>query len=82
MKYEKEYQDFVKQITEKFISFVTGDCPPKTWSGDSFCNDMYRDATEEEKSEFYKKNNESALNWLNENMITYNEWLTKHKQIC
>jgi len=79
MKYEKEYQEFVKQITDKFISFVTGEYPPKTWSGHAFCDDMYREATEEERDKFYKENNKYALKWLNENMVTYDEWIAKHK---
>lgn len=79
MKYEKEYQEFVKQITDKFISFVTGECPPKTWSGQGFCDDMYREATEEERDKFYKENNKWVLKWLNENMVTYDEWIAKHK---
>ena len=79
MKYEKEYQEFVKQITDKFISFVTGECPSKTWSGHSSCDDMYREATEEEIDKFYKENNKWALKWLNENMVTYDEWIVNHK---
>ena len=78
MKYEKEYQEFVKQITDKFIQMVSGECPPKTWSGHGFCDDMYSEATEKEKELYYKENNELALNWLNENMVNYDMWLDKY----
>ena len=79
MKYEKEYQDFIKDITDKFISFLIGECPPQTWSGQSLCDDMYREPTEEERNIFYRENNKYALKWLNENMVTYDEWITKYK---
>lgn len=79
MKYEKEYQEFVKKITDKFITFVTGECPPQTWSGHSFCDDMYREPTDEEKDKFYKENNKFALQWLKENMVCYDEWIEKYK---
>ena len=73
-KYRKDYQKFAKQITDEFISKVSGDCLPKTWSGHSFCDDMYKEATNEEEDNFYRENNKWALKWLNENMITYDEW--------
>lgn len=35
--------------------------------------------TEEDQSVYFKSNNEFALKWLNENMVTYDEWIAKHK---
>ena len=78
MKYEKEYQMFVKEITDKFISMVTGELPIQY-----FCGEM-RDGsakipTEEEQQEFFKENNRYALEWLNNNMVFYNEWIVNYK---
>lgn len=77
--YEEEYQIFVKEITEKYISFTKGDCPVKTWDGHGNCDNQYVLPTEKEEKEFHKKRNIDATNWLNKNMITYNEWLKKYK---
>jgi hypothetical protein len=78
MKYEKEYQEFAKGITDKFISMVTGELPIQY-----FCEQMSdgkgRIPTDEEQQEFFKENNKRALDWLNKNMVNYDEWITKHK---
>lgn len=79
MKYEKEYQEFAKGITDKFISMVTGELPIQY-----FCGEMSdgpgREPTEEEQNEFFRKNNKYALEWLNKNMVTYVDWTAKHKK--
>lgn len=80
MKYEKEYPEFVKQITDKYISLTSGECPSKTWSGNNLCDDMFLEPTEKEIMEFHKQKNKIALLYLNENIITYNEWLIKYKK--
>ena len=78
MKYDKEYQEFAKGITDKFISMVTGELPIQY-----FCGEMSdgegRVPTDEEQQEFFKENNKRALEWLNKNMVTYDEWIAKHK---
>jgi hypothetical protein len=78
MKYEREYQIFAKEITDKFISMVTGELPIQY-----FCGEMSdgegRIPTDEEQQDFFKENNKRALDWLNKNMVTYDEWTAKHK---
>ena len=78
IKYEKEYQEFAKEITDKFISMVTGELPIQY-----FCGEMSdgpgKIPTDEEQQEYYKENNKYALKWLNKNMVTYAEWIAKHK---
>ena len=78
MKYEKEYQIFAKEITDNFISMVTGELPIQY-----FCGEMSdgpgRIPTGEEQQKFFKENNKCALDWLNKNMVTYDEWIAKHK---
>lgn len=78
MKYEKEYQEFAKGIIDKFISMVTGELPIQY-----FCGEMSDGEgsvpTDEEQQEFFKENNKRALEWLNKNMVTYDEWIAKHK---
>lgn len=63
MKYEKEYQIFVKEITDKFISMVTGELPIQY-----FCGEMSdgpgREPTDVEQQEYFKQNNKYALEWL------------------
>ena len=78
MKYEKEYQVFAKEITDKFISMVTGELPIQYFCGE-MSDRSARIPTEEEQQEFFKENNKRALDWLNKNMVTYGEWIAKHK---
>jgi hypothetical protein len=51
MKYTKEYQEFAKNITDKFISMVTGECPVIT---DLDSRYLVYPATEEEKINIIK----------------------------
>jgi|LakMenEpi03Aug12_release.lakeMendotaPanAssembly.Ray.scaffolds.fasta_scaffold549286_2 hypothetical protein len=78
MKYEREYQIFAKEITDKFISMVTGELPTQCFCGE-MSDGPSRIPTEEEQREFFKENNKYALEWLNKNMVTYDEWIAKHK---
>jgi len=77
MKYEKEYQIFAKEITDKFILLVNCELPIQY-----FCGEMSdgegRIPTDEEQQEFFKENNKRALNWLNKNMVTYDKWIANH----
>lgn len=73
MKYEKEYQIFVKEITDKFILMVTGELPIQYFCG-QMSDGPGRVPTEKEQQEFFRENNKYALKWLKENMITYDEW--------
>ena len=74
MEYEKDYLDFAKSITDKYISLLNGDCPANTWSGNLFCDDQYILPTEQEENKFHKERNERAIEWLNKNMLSYKEW--------
>lgn len=78
MKYEKGYQEFVKGITDKFISMVTGELPIQYFCG-TMSDGEGRVPTDEEQNEFFSENNKYALEWLNKNMVTYDEWIEKYK---
>jgi hypothetical protein len=78
MKYEKEYQEFAKEITDRFISMVTGELPTQYFCGE-MSDGTGRELTDDEQKEYFNRNNKFALEWLNENMVTYDEWFAKHK---
>lgn len=72
MKYHIEYQKFAKEITDKFILILSAE-PQRKYSLDIMDDDGI-EPSKEEIEIFYKKNNEFALKWLNENMVFYDEW--------
>ena len=77
VKYPKEYQVFVKKITDQYAKMLEGECPYNTWSGHSMCDDQCIPPTKKQKKEFHKEQNIFALRWLKTNLITYEEWLKK-----
>lgn len=77
VKYNREYQIFIKKITDRYIKMLEGDCPMNTWSGHSMCDDQCIPPTKKQKEIFHKERNTNALIWLKANMITYEQWLKK-----
>jgi hypothetical protein len=50
---------------------------------DKYLRDLYRGESHDERvKEFHKKRQESAEKFLNENRISYEEWVEKNKKIC
>lgn len=75
IKYSKEYQEYVKNITDIYISMLTGTIPLE------FDIEVYKKlasmSDDEQKAFIYKNNNAIALKWLNENMISYEKFNSK-----
>jgi len=110
MKYRKEYQDYIKNITDVFVGKLTRNTsrpieeyytPKYKKNGGLISFDFQVDSNEniiyiydESPTEmggviirpkdvveaWVKIENEYALKWLKKNLITYDEYVVKHKE--
>jgi len=75
IKYSKEYQEYVKNITDIYISMLTGTIPLE------FDIEIYKKLAtmpdDEQKAFIYKNNNAIALKWLNKNIVSYEKFNNK-----
>ena len=77
VKYPKEYQAFVKKITDQYAKILEGEYPHNPNPNWQECSDYVPPPSKKQKEEFHKEQNIFALRWLKANLITYEEWLKK-----
>lgn len=63
MKYPKQYQEFAKSITDKFIEILSEPYEFAFFRGD--------------ERGFYEYKSDMAMKWLHENMIPYDVWVKR-----
>ena len=74
---KEEYLKFAKTITDRFILMVTGELPISYFHGEMSDGPPII-PTENEQREYFTENNKFALAWLKDNMLSYDEWVTKN----
>lgn len=77
IKYNKEYQVFIKKITDQYIKILEGDYPYNPDPNWERCSDYCPPPTKKQREKFHRERNVFALKWLKSNMITYEQWLKK-----